>query len=39
MSPQLVKRDIRRLAAHLLLPEDELISEYLQPGKDKGTYV
>jgi len=39
MSPQLVKRDIRRLAEHLLLPEDELISKYLQPGEDKGTYV
>jgi hypothetical protein len=39
MSPQLSKRDIRRLAEALLLPEDQLISRYLQPGEDKGTYV
>ena len=39
MSPHLAKRDIRRLAEVLRLPEDELISEYLQPGEDKGTYV
>jgi uncharacterized protein len=39
MSPQLAKRDIRRLAEITLLPEDELISEYLQPGEDRGAYV
>jgi len=39
MSPQLAKRDVRRLAEALLLPEDELISQYLQPGEDKGVYV
>ncbi len=39
MSPELAKKDVRRLAEVLLLPEDELIREYLQPGEDKGTYV
>ena len=39
MSPSLLKRDIRRLAKHLSLPEDELIREYLQPGEDKNTYT
>jgi len=39
MCPQLAKKDIRRLAEALLLPEDELVSKYLQPGEDKGTYV
>ncbi len=39
MTPQLAKKDIRRLAEVLLLAEDELINAYLQPGEDKGTYV
>jgi Fe-S-cluster containining protein len=39
MYPRLAKKDIRRLAEALLLPENKLISEYLQPGKDKGTYI
>jgi uncharacterized protein len=39
MSPELTKRDVRRLAEALHLPEDELIREYLEPGEDRGTYV
>ena len=39
MSPQMTKKDIRRLAEALLLPEDELLRQYLQPGEDRGIYV
>jgi uncharacterized protein len=39
MSPELSKRDVRRLAEALLLPEDELISAYLESGEDRGAYV
>jgi len=39
MSPQMAKKDVRRLARTMSLPEGDFIDRYLQPGQDRDTYA